>query len=188
MKHMMFDVEALGKPETGTLLQVGAVLFDRDAPLAQFDSIGRERQFLSTIKLESVNLAQIDPPSLRWWLTQTDDAARASVFIEDGVEETELLAQFHTFLVKSDPELLISSQPSYDIGHLYALYARSGRAVPWIHRIEHGTRELQQLALQAGCLPPATDNPVLHNALHDAIAQAKDYTRTWQALQAKLAT
>jgi len=183
MRHLMLDVEALGKPATGTLLQVGAVLFDRDAPMTQFDAIGPDRRFLATIRLESVDLAKIDPATLRWWLTQTDQAARESVFTEDGLEDAELLSQLHTFIIKSDPSLLITSQPSYDIGHLYALYARHDRKVPWDHRIEHGTREIHQLAEQSGIPSADFDNAIHHNAFHDALSQAKDYAATWQALQ-----
>lgn len=186
MRHVMLDVEAFGKPTTGTLLQVGAVLFDRDAPLAQFDAIGPDRRFLATIRLESVDLSRIDPITLRWWLTETDDSARSSVFTHDGIEDSELLSQFNTFMIKSDPSLVISSQPSYDIGHLYALYARHDRRVPWEHRTEHGTRELRQLAQHAGVLATDAENPIQHNAFHDALAQAKDYTKTWQALKAKI--
>lgn len=185
MHDLMIDVEALGKPHTGALLQVGAVLFDRAGPMAQFDALGPERTFLATIQLEHINMATVDPDTLRWWLTRTSDQARATVFPEVALEEADLLAQLHTFLVRHAATRVIASQPSYDFGHLHALYSRHDRAAPWPHWAEEGTRELVAYADDQGIRFQRMPSIIHHNALQDAIAQARDYTRLWQALRGR---
>lgn len=183
MHDLMIDVEAFGKPHTGTLLQIGAIIFDRDQSLVQFEDVAPHRTFLATLSLENLDMSMIDPRTLRWWLTKTSDAARESVFSVPGIDHNEMLSQFHTYLVKAAPTRILCSQPSYDIGHIDKLYARFGRKLPWNHRAEEGTREYGRLAEEMGIFVERVDDPLHHNALADAKAQAIRYTQIWQAIR-----
>lgn len=186
MQDIMVDVEALGPASSGVLLQVGAIAFDREGAMTQFDAPSTERLFIATVSLEHIDMASIDPDTLRWWLTKTSDAARISVFTPDGSDEREVLESFHAYLSRLGPRRMICSQPSYDFGHLYGLYERHGRKIPWAFRTEEGTRQVARQAEAIGLQRHLAHNETPHNALFDAIAQARDYTRQWQGIQDRL--
>ena len=162
-KNVMVDLETLGTAADSVILSIGAVHFDLDSD--KIDDAG----FYASVSIES-NLAygrRIQEDTLIWWLQQT--AAAQAVFHEPKQTLESALAEFAQWLRGGD--IMWSNGADFDIPMLAHAYTQQGTGRPWLFWNSRCVRTYK-------ALPGAKDVSVArlgthHNALHDAIHQAR---------------
>lgn len=172
MKHIMVDLETLGTVASAVILSIGAVKFDLESD--KIDDAG----FYASLSIES-NLdlgRRIQEDTLLWWLKQ--DAAAQQVFHEPKMAIGEALSDLSDWIGTGDYQIW-SNGADFDIPMLSHAYNQVGLKTPWkfwnarcfrTYKNMPGARDIR---VQAG---------VKHNALSDAVSQA----RTVQAIHAAL--
>ena len=181
IKHLMVDVEAAGKSTQSALVSIGAVFFDP----ATGDLM---ESFYIPIKLSSSQYygGQIDGSTVEWWMKQ-DDAARAVFQDENKKPLKEAMTKFRQFIIKHSEAGQVyvwGNGPSYDNAILATAFHSTWIDQPWSFSKDTCVRTMVMLGRQLG-IDPKYDlprNDVAHNALDDAIHQAKYVSTIWQKL------
>lgn len=161
MQHIMIDLETLGTAADAVILSIGAVRFD---PFTS--AIGDT--FYIPISIDS-NLnagRRIQEDTLKWWMAQSPEAR--AIFKEKGVELAEALQQLNTFI--RDNDQVWGNGAAFDITLLDTAYQGMQWFTPWKFWNVRCYRTLKALP----GMPKLEDRVgVHHNALDDAISQAK---------------
>ena len=167
MREVMIDFETLGTVADAVILSIGAVKFNIDT--GQIDDDG----FYASISVDS-NLAagrRIQEDTLIWWMDQ--NAKAQNVFKEAKQDLLPALQEFHAWF---DPDLIKeykvwSNGADFDIPMIQHAWRTHGIESPWQFWNSRCFRTYKSLphAKQAISVP----NPGKHNALMDALTQAK---------------
>lgn len=163
--HVMLDLETLATTADAVILSIGAVRFDLDSDY--IDDAG----FYSSVSIDS-NLEygrRIDESTLVWWLKQ--EAAAQAVFHEPKVHLSAALNALTDWMYPSDRLEVWSNGADFDIPMLAHAFRQAGADVPWNFWNTNCLRTYKKLP--AAKAVPRPEAAVKHNALHDAIAQAK---------------
>lgn len=155
MKHCMLDLETLGTKPGCVVLSIGACAFD---PVT--GTIGDT--FYEKLSWKNQSL-KIEPGTLEWWLDQDP-----AVFREARSGDTPLFDAAVRFKSWCDDRQFThywAHSPSFDC----AVWEAAAGIVPWRYNNQLCTRTIYQ----AAGITPARDPTTHHNALQDAIAQAK---------------
>jgi hypothetical protein len=176
MKHVMIDLETWGTRPGCALRSIGAVVFDPrlgETGAAFYANISRW-------SCEFIGL-KIEPETEKWWAEQSAEA-RAAFASGAQWSVDYALGEFSHWFESVAAECIWSHGAPADIAWLDAAYAACRMAVPWHYRAPRDTRTLYWLAN----FDPKSGTPdgIEHNALHDAIFQA----RCVQAAMHKLRT
>jgi DNA polymerase III epsilon subunit-like protein len=169
--HVMLDKETLNVTPDGVILSIGAVRFDLDSD--EIDDAG----FYASISIDS-NMAAgrtISESTLIWWLGQSPEAQ--AVFHEAKMSLEPALVDFVQWF--GDAKYIWSNGADFDIPMMAHALRSFGMDTPWDFWNARCVRTMKNLP---GCKDIKVANPVKHNALQDAIAQAK----LVQAIQKKL--
>jgi DNA polymerase III epsilon subunit-like protein len=167
----MLDKETLGTRADAVIMSIGAVRFDLDSDAIDDDG------FYASVSIDS-NLAagrKIDEATLLWWLKQPAEAQ--AVFHEPKQMLEAALCGFSDWF--GDAKFIWSNGASFDIPMMNYAMRSFGIEPPWEFYNERCVRTYKNLP---GFKDVKVANPLKHNALHDAIAQAK----LVQAIQKKL--
>lgn len=172
MKHIMLDLETLDVSSSALVLSIGAVAFD-----PYTTAIGETFYLELTDDLveQQTHGRTISGKTVQWWMQQSAIAKR--VFSEhtlvQRVSTREALERFSVFVsAHGDQHAEIwGNGADFDNIILGTLYDDFGMKRPWSFGRNRCYRTLKNL-------PLATKNPkavhgVEHNALDDAITQAK---------------
>ena len=165
--RVMVDIETLGRGPGCAILSIGAVRFNTYGPGRTFD------RSIDLTSCEDAGLT-LDAETLEWWLDQDDDAQHV---LTGGDPLDDVLTDFADWL--GDVEEIWANSPAFDCAILAAAYEALGRDVPWEFWQERDVRTLR-------ALPGAVDlehEGVTHDALDDAVHQAREVAETLQALQ-----
>lgn len=174
MYNLMLDIETLGTRPNAPILSIGAVLFDPNTGkqgATFYRAIDPANAFLHGVP---------DGDTFKWWMEQSDAARKAAV------AGTTLLPDALTALTKmpvvwKDVQVW-ANDPDFDVTILtYAFHKTLGQLPPWRF---WNTRSCRTIAEIAGKRPPKPSG-VHHNALDDAIHQAKWVSEMWQGLRGK---
>ena len=174
MNHLMIDIESLGTRPNAPILSIGAVLFDPNTGkqgATFYRAIDPANAFLHGVP---------DGDTFKWWMEQSDAARKAAV------SGTSLLSDALSDLTKmpvvwKDVQVW-ANDPDFDVTILnYAYHKALGQLAPWRF---WNTRSCRTIAEVAGKRPPKPQG-VHHNALDDAIHQAKWVSDMWQGLRGK---
>lgn len=164
MNHVMIDLETLGTAADSVIMSIGAVRFDLDSD--KIDDAG----FYASISIDS-NLdykRRIQEDTLQWWLKQTP-AAQAVFHEPKQTFETALLGFSDWF---SSPKSFVWSMGAdFDLPMLAHGFHQIVTDVPWAHWNSRCARTYKGLPQAQGITVPRIGTH--HNALHDAIYQAK---------------
>lgn len=180
-KHLMIDIEAAGKSTSAALLSVGAVFFNPAT-----GELGE--QFYQPVKLASSQYhgGQIDASTVEWWVQQSEEA-RAVFNAEDRVSLKEGLSKLAEFIKTAavGAEVHVwGNGPAYDNAILANAFHATWVKQPWSFSKDTCVRTMVMLGRQLG-IDPKYDMPregEHHNALDDAIHQARYVSVIWQAL------
>ncbi|HDY9101554.1 exonuclease [Klebsiella pneumoniae] len=181
--HVMVDLETMGKKHNAPIVAIGAVVFDPAT-----GSIGES--FYKVVCLESsVNWgAVIDPSTVIWWLKQSSEA-RSAIVNDDAIPLLDALLQFREFVSDnvaggSKKAQLWGNGASFDNSILRSSYDCIAEDYPWEYWNDRDVRTMVELG-HAINYEPQKAIPFegeRHNALADAIHQARYVSAIWQRL------
>ena len=181
--HVMVDLETMGKKHNAPIVAIGAVVFDPAT-----GSIGES--FYKVVCLESsVNWgAVIDPSTVIWWLKQSSEA-RSAIVNDDAIPLQDALLQFREFVDDnvaggSKKAQVWGNGASFDNSILRSSYDCIAEDYPWEYGNDRDVRTMVELG-QAISFDPKTTIPFegsRHNALADAIHQARYVSAIWQRI------
>ncbi|WP_200583685.1 3'-5' exonuclease [Klebsiella variicola] len=181
--HVMVDLETMGKKNNAPIVAIGAVVFDPST-----GSIGES--FYKVVCLESsVNWgAVIDPSTVIWWLKQSSEA-RSAIVNDDAIPLQDALLQFREFVSDnvaggSKKAQVWGNGASFDNSILRSSYDCIAEDYPWEYWNDRDVRTMLELG-QAISFDPKTTIPFegsRHNALADAIHQARYVSAIWQRI------
>lgn len=181
--HVMVDLETMGKKHNAPIVAIGAVVFDPAT-----GSIGES--FYKVVCLESsVNWgAVIDPSTVIWWLRQSSEA-RSAIVNDDAIPLHDALLQFREFVSDnvaggSKKAQVWGNGASFDNSILRSSYDCIAEDYPWEYWNDRDVRTMVELG-QAISFDPKTTIPFegsRHNALADAIHQARYVSAIWQRI------
>lgn len=170
----MVDVESLGTHSDSVILSIGAVKFDLDSDRMD------DAAFYASISVDS-NMAagrKISEATLIWWLQQ--ERAAQEVFFEPKQTLDMALNSFADWF--HGAKFIWSNGASFDIPMISHAFRTTGGDTPWDFYNERCVRTYKNLP---GCKDiKIASNGLKHNAVHDAIHQAK----LVQAIQKKLSS
>lgn len=179
--HVMVDLETMGKKHNAPIVAIGAVVFDPAT-----GSIGES--FYKVVCLESsVNWgAVIDPSTVIWWLKQSSEA-RSAIVNDDAIPLLDALLQFREFVSDnvaggSKKAQVWGNGASFDNSILRSSYDCIAEDYPWEYWNDRDVRTMVEIG-QAISFDPKTTIPFegsRHNALADAIHQARYVSAIWQ--------
>ena len=181
--HVMVDLETMGKKHNAPIVAIGAVVFDPAT-----GSIGES--FYKVVCLESsVNWgAVMDPSTVIWWLKQSSEA-RSAIVNDDAIPLLDTLLQFREFVSDnvaggSKKAQVWGNGTSFDNSILRSSYDCIAEDYPWEYWNDRDVRTMVELG-QAISFDPKTTIPFegsRHNALADAIHQARYVSAIWQRI------
>lgn len=181
--HVMVDLETMGKKYNAPIVAIGAVVFDPAT-----GSIGES--FYKVVCLESsMNWgAVIDPSTVIWWLKQSSEA-RSAIVNDDAIPLQDALLQFREFVSDnvaggSKKAQVWGNGASFDNSILRSSYDCIAEDYPWEYWNDRDVRTMVELG-QAISFDPKTTIPFegsRHNALADAIHQARYVSAIWQRI------
>ena len=172
------DIETLGTGVNSVILSIGACYFDPST-----GEIGPK--FNEHINVQSCvdKGLEIDPSTVLWWMGQ-EDAARNSI-IDNQESAISLQAALNRFGLFVDPHARIwGNGATFDNTIVKNAYDKCGTFVPWKFWNDRDVRTIVELGQQMG-FDPKRDIPfegIQHDALADAIHQAKYVSAIWQRL------
>ncbi|MDK6765108.1 3'-5' exonuclease, partial [Klebsiella aerogenes] len=181
--HVMVDLETMGNKQDAPIVAIGAVVFDPAT-----GSIGES--FYKVVSLESsVNWgAKMDPSTVIWWLKQSSEA-RSAIVNDDAIPLHDALLQFGEFIFENIPGGRKKAQvwgngASFDNCILRSSFDFIAEEYPWEYWNDRDVRTIVELGKAIGIDPKKTIpfEGERHNALADAIHQARYVSAIWQRL------
>lgn len=167
----MLDLETLDTAATGVILAIGAVRFN--------ETTLDDNAFYRIISLES-NLAEqrtISASTLRWWMQQKPEA-QAIFHSAAAVPLEQALNEYRQWMGKAWESTEVWGNGSdFDCAMLTNAYGAQG--APWSFYNTRCFRTVKSMPSAKKVLKPP--NPLAHNALADAQAQAQHLQAIWAA-------
>lgn len=172
MNHVMIDLETIGNDYDGIFTTIGACEFDPET-----GEIGRT--FYESINWESAVEAgrTITPSTVKWWMAQTE-SARAEI-VKEGLDLKVVLRLFAEWL--PEDAIVWGNGPTFDIGKLETAFGYY--SIPWKFyniRCVRTIRDLAEGLVDRDAIPIDGEK---HNALSDALWQARYVSEMWRALR-----
>lgn len=178
----MIDLETMGLLPGCAVLSIGAVMFDRHGTEVRRHHVaGRygeddrpaNAHFHAGIDLVSSLMAglTVDQGTVEWWQHQDDKAREALADLQRERLEV-VVAAFEQWWRAHQPETVWANGPASDVVWWEAACRAVGRRAPW----DHGqARDCRTIYDAAGLSREERSVPaVAHDALEDAMAQARD--------------
>jgi len=168
MRHVMIDLETLATTADAAIISIGAVKFDAKKIA--------EKGFYTPISIET-NLAvgrRISEDTLAWWMKQSDEARK--VFNEPNEPLDNALEQLVDWIGHDNP-IVWSNGASFDIPILEHAFTQFSMTVPWKFWNSRCYRTIKSLLKTKDI---KIENPMKHNALADAYAQARHLQLIWE--------
>jgi hypothetical protein len=183
LSHVMCDIETLGTGRDAAIVSIGAVRFN------PYENIpGSVIEFHARIDLaKSKDIGVIDASTVEWWLKQ-DKAAQDALTSGDRETLSAALTRFCQWMSHVPVEGFWSNGPMFDERIIRDAYERTGSkgfSSIVTYRASRCMRTICDLGrtLLASKLPKEEFTGVRHDALADAVYQAKVVTTIIQALK-----
>lgn len=170
LKNVMVDLETLAVTADAVVVSIGAVKFTHKKI--------EDSAFYTPVSVNSnLNLGRrVDENTLSWWMSQPETARK--VFSQPAVTVEEALSQFAHWL-GDDPVFMWANGADFDLAILQHAYAQLGLEVPWKFWNNRCFRTVKSFSKVRAPAAPS----VAHNALDDAIAQARHLQLIWKETQ-----
>lgn len=169
-ENTMVDLETLGRRAGCSILSIGATYFDKDGTAEEFYVV------VSKASCEAAGL-HTDPETLAWWAKQSPEARKVLEESETGgmdlADALDLFGQF------AKGTKVWGNGSDFDNAILYACYAAVEKDVPWKFWDSRCYRTLKGLNTGVKLVREGT----YHNALSDAVSQAKHASEILRAMQ-----
>lgn len=166
--RVMIDIETLGVETGAAILSIGA---------AEFGVDGIGDTFYRSVSLTSCQEAglELDAETIEWWFSQ-DGGARG--VLSGGDDLDDVLVALDSWLGDVGATEYWANSPSFDLQMLEHAYDAVGYRPPWSFYEERDYRTLKAL----GIVDEPEQDGIEHNALDDALHQARVARDTLQAL------
>lgn len=172
----MIDIETFGTAPGSLIKSIGAVVFNASHIVAEWE---RNISIGSALKAGLT----VEEGTLRFWLLNTTDEARRSLF--DGeVSLTEALTLLRLLLEDTQCKWVWSHGAAFDLPLLDMAYRATGSSVPWNFHNARDTRTLFSLAPLGFAKNITNHNP--HKAVDDALYQVKLVKAAYRSMQREL--
>jgi hypothetical protein len=186
MLNLMLDLEAFGPRPRGLIVSVGAVVFDDALPPESCVLEGEANRFYGVLDYQDAQDArfEVSGETMAWWATQGPAFAQLMLEMSTKGERIDaLFGRLANWLArfKDTPIRHWSNAPSYDALMLETTFKALGLASPLSYKTERDYRTMMELA--HGAVRPDVPAAGVHNALFDAIEQAKLATAALQKLR-----
>jgi len=168
MKRVMLDIETLATDPNAVVTSVGLAVFDKT-------DLVEEAGFYLNYKSDT---GVIEPRTLRWWLTQAPETLTINLLGDMPLQDaaTQITKMFHQV------DEVWANAPTFDCTILRNWFLRLGHThAPWHWRNERCCRTMFAIGRQLGVKYPG--NEAKHDAMADAVAQAKYLLAIEQALK-----
>lgn len=160
MEDTMVDLETMSTSSNACIVAIGACKFDKE--------FGIMDKFYVTVDLKSSVKKgfDVDADTIKWWLKQSDAARKEISFAKTDIKDA--LKQFQDWLGKGNCRIW-GNGAGFDNVILTNAFKRFGVEQPWNYGLNRCFRTLK------GSYPKIelADEGVAHNALDDAVYQAK---------------
>lgn len=186
--EIMLDIETMGSSSNAPIISIGAVFFDPNTG-ALGSTFYREITLLS-----SAHYGEIDAGTVIWWMKQSDEAR--SVFKgNDKMTLKPALDEFSQWISvamskvtveegKTATPTIWGNGATFDNVITKNAYTATKLKAPWKHWNDRDVRTIVAMGRQILNINPKDDmvrEGTFHNALDDAIFQAKYVSAIWQA-------
>ena len=161
--HVMLDIETMGTSSYAAIVSIGAVKFT----MSDYTWGGVFYQRVSLASSMRAGL-RVDADTINWWLRQSQEA-REAITPRAAVDLDEALLGFSQWYGEDDSIPIWGNGATFDNVILANAYKATGLDQPWSYKADRCFRTLRSLAPDV----PRPEHGVEHNALDDAIAQAK---------------
>lgn len=173
MNFCMIDIETCGQRANAPVLSIGAVKFDPNTA-----QIG-ETYYAAVDPSDAFRNGVPDGGTFKWWMEQGDQARAAAVGGTSSLADA--LNGLGRFYANWKDVKVFGNGPSFDMTILEHAYGRIGKPAPWRF---WNVLDCRTVAAMAGKRPPAIGGSgVYHNALDDAVHQAKWVSQMWRDLK-----
>jgi hypothetical protein len=184
MNHIMLDLETLDTSSSAVVLSIGAVAFD-----PYTDELGDRFyvEMTDDISTQQACGRTISGDTVCWWMRQSVVAKRVfSAVPSDGVERActlDALTYFTRFVEANGGTNieLWGNGADFDNIILGTLYDAFALAKPWYYSHNRCYRTMKNLGI--GPRRPQSRDGVHHNALDDAITQARHLQEIFACLK-----
>jgi len=177
VNNFMVDIETLGTASTSVILSIGIVEFNPDS-----DAIGQT--FHSLINIDSCLRAglTVDGSTIQWWMTQPDAARELfNKLDEHGTPLTSALLALNGWMkTLSNAPIFWCNHPSFDAAILDNAYRRCDIKTPWQYYNVKDYSTVRGLVPKQVFEAIRVRPTVAHDALADAIAQAKTLQKIFE--------
>lgn len=170
--HLMIDLETMDTRPTASILSIGAVVFN---PVK--GTLGNRLH--RTVLLDScLDLGlTVSGDTIMWWLRQSDEARAA---IAKGNMTLQFVLQDLAFFIAQNPVHRVWSHGTvFDIAVLEHAFRAAKHKLPWAYNDSRDTRTIFEAAeVNLNDFREGT----AHNALDDAVSQAKAVNAAYRQL------
>lgn len=167
MNDVMIDLETMGTiPELAPVISIGAVFMDLDRGL-----LGPTFYMALKIEDQLEKGRKIDADTLKWWLNQSDAAKK--VFNEKAQPTATVLNTLGQWIKMNKAGKRVSvwgNGSGFDINILENIFRQYNIGCPWGYSDAVDLRTFKRFVAKN---QPITKVGVAHNALDDALNQAK---------------
>ena len=140
-KHLMLDLETLGKTCNSVILSIGAVGFSMDG------IVGPEFERFPTVE-DQFTTRKIEWSTIQWWMSQEQTARMSIVDANRFITLKECLEELNIFCKNYLDEhfRVWSNGASFDIAFLNHAYDQYGLETPWSYRNQMDCRTIVYLS------------------------------------------
>lgn len=175
MKHIMLDLETMGNGNNAAIAAIGACSFVLHP---NEGSDGIVSKFYTKVDLQtSVDAGMnLDVSTILWWLKQSDEA-RKSTFGGETLPLRDACFRFGNWIADKDAAVW-GNGATFDNVIIRSAFKAVKLPVPWSFRGDKCYRTVINLLPQ----PVFERAGTAHNALDDAITQARHLQKVWKEL------
>jgi hypothetical protein len=171
----MVDIETMGQRWDAPVVSVGAVFFD-----VATGEIGQTFYMAADID-NAFRFGRANGSTVKWWMEQSDPARRSATAGTESLEK--VLSEFAGFYRQNGKARVWGNGPSFDMTILeHAYWQVFAKAAPWAFWNVRDCRTMKDLGEGLYEIPKLQGTA--HNALDDAIHQARWVSEIWQRLKA----
>lgn len=158
-KHCMIDLETLGSNPKAPIIQIGMAFFTREGITLQSQ--------ISVDFNDALKHGDADGDTIKWWLQQAKEA-QSTLFV--NTKPIEEVANIFEKLIEAQNANYYWSHATFDFPILLSMFRSMNRKYPLPHK---RTMDLRTLEFLAGPIEWDKRDGIHHNALDDAVYQAK---------------
>ena len=178
MNQVMVDLETLGTKQNSAFISIGACRFNPDT-----GEIGET--FYQNIDWDdALKTRGVTGDTIKWWMRQSKEAQNK--VCAPGKPLKEVLKSFGRWFREGDAERQIwGNGATFDVSMLENAYEKTFGMLPWQH---WNVRDVRTILAVGDNVFSRTDVPfegTQHDALADAVHQAKYVSKVWQLLRRK---